>query len=217
MAVIYPFPIGVSSGVLSSLLSKDRLTEVLQQQQPARPAPRPKKTPPPPAPVVEKAPDSSPRISTYMRASRLDRRDPELVIQEISGCKSLLLEIIRRAAYDWVLYRSSTRLLNKKIAEQAYSWLFLEGPDHPDWRERQREGKHITGFAVICESLELDVEVVRGHIRRLTPKNVMSVGRPAEYRRRESQAASSTDEDVYSVSSSLVGYEELHNDPPDDT
>jgi len=28
---------------------------------------------------------------------------------------------------------------------------------------------------------------VRTHVRRLTPKNVMSVGRPPEYRRREPQ------------------------------
>lgn len=114
-------------------------------------------------------------------------RDPALVLQEIKGCKSLLLEVIRRAAYDWVLYRTSRKMFNKKLAEQAYEWLFQEQPDHPDWRERVESGKHITGFVSICTSLDLDPDAVRTHVKRLTPKNVMSVGRPPEYRRREPQ------------------------------
>jgi len=113
-------------------------------------------------------------------------RDPALVLQEINGCKSLLLEIIRRAAYDWVLYRSSSRLLQHKLAEQAFTWLFKETEAHPDARERNDSGKQITSFEAICSALDLDPDAVRTHVRRLTPKNVMSVGRPAEYRRRES-------------------------------
>lgn len=113
-------------------------------------------------------------------------RDPALVLQEINGCKSLLLEIIRRAAYDWVLYRSSRRLLQHKLAEQAFTWLFKETDSHPDARERNDSGKQITSFEAICSALDLDPDAVRTHVRRLTPKNVMSVGRPAEYRRRES-------------------------------
>ena len=112
-------------------------------------------------------------------------RDPALVQQEINGCKSLLLEIIRRAAYDWVLYRTSRRLLHKKLAEQAYNWLFVEIPDSAEWRERLESEKYITSFVAICEALELDPDSVRTHVKRLTPKNVMSVGRPAEYRRRD--------------------------------
>ena len=112
-------------------------------------------------------------------------RDPALVIQEINGCKSLLLGVIQRAAYDWVLYRTSTRLYNKKLAEQAYLWLFKEEQGHPDWEERGDNGKHITAFLTICSALDLDPEAVRTHVKKLTPKNVMSVGRPPEYRRRE--------------------------------
>jgi hypothetical protein len=112
-------------------------------------------------------------------------RDPALVIQEINGCKSLLLEVIRRAAYDWVLYRTSTRLFNKKLAEQAYEWLFKEEPGTPEWRERDESGKNVTAFVSICFALDLPPEIVREHVRKLTPKNVMSVGRPPEYRRRE--------------------------------
>lgn len=112
-------------------------------------------------------------------------RDPGQRDQEITGCKTLLLEIIRRAAYDYVLYRTSHRMMHRVLAEQAYTWLFVEGPPHPDWLEREAEGKSLTSFASICEQLDLQPEIVRSYIRRLQPKNVMSVGRPAEYRRRE--------------------------------
>lgn len=112
-------------------------------------------------------------------------RDPALVAQEINGCKSLLLEIIRRAAYDWVLYRTHTKIAQRKMAEQAFTWLFVEDHRSVDGVERSASGKHITSFLAICQALDLDPDSVREHVRKLTPKNVMSVGRPAEYRRRE--------------------------------
>lgn len=111
--------------------------------------------------------------------------EPAMILQEINGCKSLLLEIVRRAAYDWVLYRTSRRLLHSKLAEHAFHWLFVEKAHDGTWNERLEGGKYITSFLAICEALELDPESVRTHVRKLTPKNVMSVGRPAEYRRRD--------------------------------
>ena len=100
------------------------------------------------------------------------------------------------------------RIKSAALAEQAYKWLFTEEPGTPDWEERRKEGKHITSFVSICESLDLDPETTRRHIRRLTVKNVMSVGRPAEYRRRDVFTSSTQDEDAYSVPDNLVGYEE---------
>jgi hypothetical protein len=129
-----------------------------------------------PRPIVEPVP-----VDDFLPLSR----DPGQRDQEITGCKTLLLEIIRRAAYDWVLYRTSHRMLHRMLAEQAYTWIFVEAPPHPDWIERAAEGKELTSFASICEQLDLQPEVVRSYIRRLQPKNVMSVGRPAEYRRKE--------------------------------
>jgi hypothetical protein len=140
-------------------------------------------------------------------------RDPALVQQEINGCKSLLLEIIRRAAYDWVLYRTSTRIVYKKLAEQAFHWLFNEKPGHPDWVERDESGKQISGFMAICSALDLDPEAVRVHVRRLTPKNVMSVGRPPEYRRRE-PSPQSVEESPLSIDGS--GLEAEWSVPSDD-
>lgn len=127
-------------------------------------------------------------------------RDHALILQEINGCKVLLLEVVRRAAYDWVLYRTSRRLHHKRLAEDAYTWLFVEMPGHPHWAEREHAGKHITSFLGICHELELDVDTVRSYVRKLTVRNVMSVGRPAEYRRRATCQPSMNEEHTPALS-----------------
>jgi len=106
---------------------------------------------------------------------------------EVTKCRALLLEVIRRAAHDWVLYRLSKKLHQQELAQHAYIWLFEEEPGHPWWRERhQKENRelHITSFVSICEEIDLDPEHVRETVRHLTIKDVMSAGRPAERRRR---------------------------------
>jgi len=196
---------------------------------PTPPAPRPLApvipirsravVPPPPEPeVAPSAWDPEPSSGTELIAARApeprsapEPRDEELLLQEINGCKTLLLEIIRRTAYDWVLYRGSRRMVQKTCADLAYRWLFEEVEGTPDWAERMREKKYITSFVAICEGLDLDPDTVRRHIRRLTPKNVMSVGRPAEYRRRDVVAAGS-DEDVYSLPEGLIEYSDGGDD-----
>jgi hypothetical protein len=161
-----------------------------------RPASVPPPPQPPPVPAARHLP--APPRPAY--------RDEGLIIQEINGCKMLLLEIVRRTAFDWVLYRSSRRLVQKVLAEQAYRWLFLENPGTSEWNERCREGKDVTSFVAICLALDLDPDKVRGHIRNLTPKNVTSVGRPAEYRKRD--VSSSSNDDVYALEGGLVSYNE---------
>lgn len=130
-------------------------------------------------------------------------RDPGQREQEVTGCKMLLLEIVRRAAYDWVLYRTSSRLVQKVLAEQAYTWIFVEAPPHRDWNERIMEGKELTSFSSICLHLDLQPDVVRAYIRRLQPKNVMSVGRPAEYRKHDGYPSESN---TLGVSDRLVDH-----------
>jgi len=98
--------------------------------------------------------------------------------------------------------------VQKVLAEQAYRWLFTEVPGSVDWQEREREGKHISSFISICESLDLDPDTVRSHIKRLTPKNVMSVGRPAEYRRRDVFSSGAGGEDAYSLPDGMISYED---------
>jgi hypothetical protein len=137
------------------------------------PFPVPKRAPPPLAKSLVPVPP--PRRRTL--------EQEELLLQEINGCKALLLEIVRRAAYDWVLYRASTRYQHTVMAEQAYHWLFLEVTDSPEGKERTKEGKQVTSFSGICELLGLDVGLVRGYIRKMTAKSVLNGGGPSEKRR----------------------------------
>lgn len=115
--------------------------------------------------------------------SRGSRLPPDPVgeqARQASGSRSLLLEIVRRAAFDWVLYRASSRIDQRMLAEDAYTWLFLEEPGHPNWKLRAAEDKQLTSFLSICEQLDVDVERMRRYIRTLTPNRVMSSGRPPE-------------------------------------
>jgi hypothetical protein len=114
--------------------------------------------------------------------------------QESSRCKALLLEVLRRAAHDWVLYRSHSKLVNREIAQDAYQWLFEEDEDHNCWKERSTAvfdlddgevtgARSITSFLAICETLELDPEVVRTRVRQMDIQTIISAGRPAETRK----------------------------------
>lgn len=203
--------------------------EALIPRPPPPPLPEPRvakvipfrpKTPSPPAPEElapsawdPEEPGSNVQLILEEEEDALDAlpRDEELLLQEINGCKTLLLEIIRRAAYDWVLYRGSRRMVQRTLADTAYKWLFQEEPGTADWNERMRDKKYITSFVAICEGLDLDPDTVRRHIKRLDRKNVMSVGRPAEYRRRD-VFASRDAEDVYSLPGGLVEYNDDSSD-----
>ena len=106
--------------------------------------------------------------------------DPTTVddyIAEGSGARLLLVEIIRRTAYDWVLYRNSTRIEQKHLAQEAYVWLFEEDINHPQWRIRRDEGRELTAFVSICEVLDIEIEKIRAVIKKLTPDRVLASGR----------------------------------------
>lgn len=136
--------------------------------------------PPPPAPeLVESVWDPEPHDS----------------VMEASKCRALLLEVIRRAAHDWVLYRN-TRRPERAHAADAYVWLFEEGPAvdgkpaHPNWVLRQsakEPAERLLSFLTICEVMDLDPGVVRRRIRAMTSKDIMTAGRPAEHRRARKQ------------------------------
>lgn len=140
-------------------------------------------------------------LQLHRKISR-EHTEPAPTQQEVVGCKALLLEIIRRASYDWVLYRQSSRLPQKKLAEEAYHWIFVE----ESGEERTKNGKHLTGFVAICDLLDLDPDSVRARIRLLTVANVMSVGRPAEYRRQDWRDTES------SISHGQIDYETLERE-----
>lgn len=135
--------------------------------------------------------------------------DPE-PIYEASRCKAFLMEIIRRAASDWVQYRNSRRLEHRALAEQAFVWLFEEEPGHAAWRDRERAlfriedeetgrptievgTRRITSFLAICEACGLDPEMVRERARGMTIEQATRTGRRIERRtmRNEYEAVAS--------------------------
>lgn len=124
--------------------------------------------------------------------------DPE-PLYEASRCQAFLMEIIQRAAHDWVLYRQHHKLELKQLAEQAYIWLFEEEPGHPAWRTREKAlfkvrdddgqtvvevgSRKLTSFLSICEACGLDPEAVRERAREMTVESIMKTGRHLERRR----------------------------------
>lgn len=124
--------------------------------------------------------------------------DPE-PLYEASHCKALLMEIILRAAHDWVLYRQHRKRDLKALAEQAFTWLFEEEPGHPAWSTRERAlfqveteagqtlvevgSRRLTSFLSICEICSLDPEDVRQRAREMTVESIMRTGRHIERRK----------------------------------
>jgi hypothetical protein len=122
--------------------------------------------------------------------------DPSSKMAQIDckRCKRLLLEIMKRAAHDWVLYRTSRRRESKELANDAFVWLFQEEPGHPRWEIRNKNGTFITSFVAICEALDLDPDRVREYIRKLDVPSILNVGRPTEVRKKGSPNTSNREE-----------------------
>jgi hypothetical protein len=104
-------------------------------------------------------------------------------LHEATNIRALMLEIIRRAAYDWVIYRGNRRLAHRKVAQDAYIWLFVEAPGHPDWVEREKAGWSLFSFLALCAALDFDPDMVRASIKKLTPRRIQAMGRPPTRRK----------------------------------
>lgn len=128
--------------------------------------------------------------------------------EEIHGCRGLYLEVIQRAASDWVIYRNSSRLKEKRLAEASYVWLFEEKPGHPDYEMRKGISK-LMSFLSICSLLDLEPEEVRNRIRELTPKDIKASGRPREYRRSVTKPKRYKDDLPFTVNDVLEAVEDL--------
>jgi hypothetical protein len=131
-----------------------------------------------------------------------------------------LVEIIRRASHDWVLYREDDRSALRGLAMDAHAWLFQEGPGHVTWEERRDKGELGMSFLGICESLGLDPHAIRAGIRSLTPHRIRTLGRiPINRSRRGSIQDSLFGEDVSLVAdfpSELRGTIDKEQDSMDD-
>jgi hypothetical protein len=177
-------------------------------------------TEPPPIRIPVQAPPKVPVERSRVQLARpepeeLDESsswDPEPIDEQLeaSRCRAFLLEIVRRAVYDWVLYRQHDRLELKAIAADAYTWLFQEGPEHPWSRRRNQEGRGLTSLLAICEVLDLDPDTVRARARTMDIRTILTAGRPPEVRRRE--VYDETDYQEHGISNNF-GVATLGDDP----
>jgi len=126
--------------------------------------------------------------------------------RDVSRCKALLLEVLRRAAHDWVLYRQQTRMHLRVLADDAYTWLFDEDEEHEYRRQRIQEmvevsdgvpikgARTLTSFLSICDSLDLDPDTVRERVRKMDVQTIIASGRPAETRKLRPGVCSSVED-----------------------
>lgn len=77
-----------------------------------------------------------------------------------AGFRKLWGRVIQRAIYDWVAYRDSSKLAQRKLAENAETWLF--GPS-----------ALFNSFENICHLLDLSPEIVRQRARSFTKDEVL--------------------------------------------
>lgn len=136
--------------------------------------------------------------------------------QQIRGSKSLLTEIVRRASYDWVLYREDERPSQRALAAEAESWLFLEKPGHPVWEDRKNRGELGMSFLGICEALGLDPDKIRDGIRALTPHKIRTLGRiPTNRSRKGEGRVDAFADDVSMVTDFPAGLKEAISEESD--
>lgn len=78
--------------------------------------------------------------------------------------RRLMAAILRRAVYDFVLYRDETHV-NHSLALDSAAWLFCSFP-----QEEQVDGEWT--FVYICQDLGLDPRSVRQRTLRLTTRDI---------------------------------------------
>ena len=88
-----------------------------------------------------------------------------------AGVRALWLKVIIRAIFDWVTYRDSPKIRERKLAEQAQLWLF-------------KSANIFNSFEGICEFLDVPVEKVRAVASSMTREQVAKI----EHLERESGA-----------------------------
>ena len=77
-----------------------------------------------------------------------------------SGQRKLWGRVILRAIYDWVMYRDSPELKQRKLAENAETWLF-------------KPSILFNGFDHVCEMLDIYPETVRKSAKTFTRDDVL--------------------------------------------
>ncbi len=103
-----------------------------------------------------------------------------------SGHRKLWGRVVLRAIYDWVAYRDSTRLQQKKLAESAENWLF-------------GSSELFNSFESVCDMLEVSPDVIRQSARQFTKEDVLKAEHIERTGRREEIAPVERDQTRYLV------------------
>lgn len=114
---------------------------------------------------------------SYTDTSRMPTGD------RYSGVRALWLKVIIRAIFDWVTYRDSDKLMQKKLAENAHSWLF-------------DESELFNGFENVCVYLDVDPDHIRNRARKMSKEDVAKI----EHLERSAE----TEEKVVRIRASVV-------------
>ena len=126
-----------------------------------------------------------------------DDFDFEYFQHYILGVRTLWIEVIRRAAFDWVLYKNSQRMPKRLLAQDAYTWLFVENQEHPNWAIRKKtDGCTLSSFLGICAALGLDPDAIRTGIIRLTTTKIKTLGKLPMRRSKGGSVAESGHDDL---------------------
>lgn len=79
-----------------------------------------------------------------------------------AGIRALWIKVIIRAVFDWVSYRDSDRLHQRKLAESAEIWLF-------------QPSELFNAFDNICMYIDLDPERVRRWAKNMDRDQVAKI------------------------------------------
>lgn len=102
---------------------------------------------------------------------------------EDEAWRALFIAIFWRAVRDWVTYRTAGSLARRKVAAEAYMWIFMEQPGHWTWKIRQSEGMGAFAFTTMCDALNLDAGKLRRWAESITAEKVKNLGRQADSRK----------------------------------
>jgi hypothetical protein len=109
--------------------------------------------------LVERHVPSVVYVPNQMRSS-VDT--PQRGVDRYVGYRALWMKVIIRAAFDWVSYRDSQKLEQRKVAEFAFVWLF-------------KPSQLFNSFENICHLVDLPPEKIRRWAKKLTKDHVAKI------------------------------------------
>lgn len=82
--------------------------------------------------------------------------------ERYAGVRALWIKVIIRAVFDWVSYRDSDKLMQRKLAESASSWLF-------------QPSTLFNGFENVCGYLDICPDHVRMWAKAMSREQVAKI------------------------------------------